>query len=87
MKAMTPDKARREYPDAWGNIQQQIADVRRDSDADVIALSVSIIDVAGVPTLELLTLTDLGAADDDTPASGLRFRAPIATAPATRTLQ
>ncbi|CAM5567487.1 hypothetical protein [Rhodanobacter lindaniclasticus] len=50
MKAMTPDKARREYPDAWGNIQQQIADVRRDSDADVIALSVSIIDVAGVPT-------------------------------------
>lgn len=84
MKAMTPDRARQKYPDAWGNIQQQVDDLRASSGADIIALGVDVIDVEGVPTLELTTLTDLGPVDDDTPASGLRFRAPIAVRPPLR---
>jgi len=78
---MTPDKARAAYPDTWASIQQQVAEVR-DAGADVVPLDVSVIDVKGVPTLELTTLTDFAVADDDAPAAAIRFRAALAERPA-----
>ena len=77
---MTPDKARAQYPDTWASIQQQVAEVRA-AGADVVPLDVRVIDVDGVPTLELTTIADYAVADDDAPASGIRFRAVLAERP------
>ncbi len=88
MKALTPITASQLYPDAWSNILLQMDDLRRDSGADIIALSISVVNVGGVPTLELITLTDLGPADDeDVISSPLRFHAAIAERPALRVVR
>jgi len=78
---MTPDKARIAYPDTWASIQIQLAEVRA-AGADVVPLDVSVIDVDGVPTLELTTLTDFAVAEEDAPAAAIRFRAVLAERPA-----
>ncbi|TPG45515.1 hypothetical protein EAH75_18015 [Rhodanobacter glycinis] len=78
---MTPDKARIAYPDTWASIQQQVAEVRA-AGADVVQLDVRVIDVNGIPTLELTTIADYAVEDDDAPASSIRFRAVLAERPA-----
>ena len=70
--------ARSNHPHSWSEIQSQIAEVKDVSDADIISLAARIILVDGREMLEVITVTDLVEDGDmDTPATGLRFRAPI----------
>ena len=75
---MTPihlNKAEREYPSAWSNIKEQIAYVKQVSDGEFVPVAAAVIDVKGVPMLEVVCMTDLVLADSDEESSAMRFRA------------
>lgn len=79
MKVLSPNTAERDYPSAWSEVQAQVAEIKQVSNADMIALGAAVIDDKGVPTLEVVFLTDLVPVDVDVPATGLRIRVPLNT--------
>lgn len=77
MNPISPRTAQRDYPQAWSEVQAQIAQLKQTSEAAVIPLGAEIIEVEGIRMLEVLCLTDLVTDDTEMPATGLRVRAPL----------
>lgn len=76
---ISPRAAQRAYPQAYAEVERQIAELRSVSDANVIPLGVLIVEENGVQMIEVVCATDLTHGDDDNemPATGMRFLAPI----------
>lgn len=68
-------EAERDYPRAWNNVKEQIAYLKQVSDADLVPFAAEVIDVKGVPMLEVYVMTDLVFADSDKSLNAMRFRA------------
>jgi len=76
----SPGAARRDYPHAWAEVERQIAEVKSCCpDSNIIALGATIIQEQGVQMLQVVCATDFthGDDDDEMPATGMRFLAPI----------
>ena len=69
------NEAQRSYPRAWENFKEQVAHLKQVSDADIVPMTAEIIDVKGVPMLEVICMTDLVLADTDEEFTPMRFRA------------
>lgn len=74
---ISPRAAQRDYPQAYAEVERQIAEVKTVSNADIIALGAIVVEEKGVTMLEVACLTDLVHDDDEMPATGMRFLAPI----------
>lgn len=79
---MTPNAARAKHPHAWKQIESQMDDFRKASDAVLIPLSAQVIEVRGRQELELLAVTDVVTRDSEQPAQGIVFRASLLERPA-----
>jgi hypothetical protein len=77
MKEININEAERDYSCAWSNVKEQMAHLKQVSDADIVPFSAAVIDVKGMPMLEVYCLTDLVAVGSDESANGMRFRAAI----------
>ena len=78
VKLISLRNAQRIHPHSWSEIQSQIAEVRQTSEADIIQLAARIVAVEGHEMLEVVCVTDLVEDGDmETPATGMRFRAPL----------
>lgn len=77
MNAINLNKAQRDYPNTWNNIRDQMAQLKQSSDAEIVPITAAIIEVKGVPTLEVYCMTDLVFADSDEESSAMRFQARI----------
>ena len=75
----SPRAAQRDYPHAWAEIERQIAEVKACSDANIIPLGVRVVVENSAQMIEVVCATDLthGDDDDEMPATGMRFLAPI----------
>jgi len=69
------NEAQRSYPRAWNNVKEQIAYSKQITDGDFVPMTAAIIDVKGVPMLEVICMTDLVLADTDEEFTPMRFRA------------
>ena len=81
MTAINLNKAQHDYPSAWYNIRDQMAQLKQASDADIVPITAAIIEVKGVLTLEVICMTDLVFADSDDESSAMRFQAAIREPP------
>lgn len=75
MNRINLNEAERSYPRAFNNIKEQVAHLKQVSDADIVPMTAAIIEVKGVPMLEVICMTDLVMADTDEEFSPMRFRA------------
>lgn len=69
------NETERNYPHAWKNVKEQIAYVKQTTDGDFVPFSAEVIEVKGVPMLEVYCLTDLVLADSGKSLDAIRFRA------------
>lgn len=69
------NEAQRNYPRAWNNVKEQIAYSKQITDGDFVPFAAEVIDVKGVPMLEVYVMTDLVLADSNESLKAMRFRA------------
>jgi hypothetical protein len=69
------NETERSYPRAWNNVKEQIAYVKQVSDGDFVPFAAEVIDVKGIPMLEVYCMTDLVLADSNESHNAMRFRA------------
>jgi len=69
------NEAERSYPRAWNNVKEQIAYIKTVSDGDFVPFAAEVIDVKGVPMLEVYCMTDLIEAGTGKSLNAMRFRA------------
>ncbi|WP_126537968.1 hypothetical protein [Aerosticca soli] len=74
---LSPRAARNDYPHTWDELKARIAEAKRATDAEIIPLGATIIEIEGVSILEVMCVTDLVADDAEMPATGMRFRVPL----------
>jgi len=74
---LSPRAARNDYPHTWDELKARIAEAKRATDAEIIPLGATIIEIEGVSILEVMCVTDLVADDAEMPASSMRFRVPL----------
>lgn len=75
MMMLDLNEAERSYPRAWNNVKEQIAYVKTVSDGDFVPFAAEVIDVKGVPMLEVTCMTDLVLADSNESLNAMCFRA------------
>jgi hypothetical protein len=75
MMMLDLNEAERNYPRAWGNFKEQIAYMKQSTDGDFVPFAAEVIDVQGVPMLEVYCMTDLVLADSNESLKAMRFRA------------
>jgi hypothetical protein len=56
-------------------VREQIAHMKRSTDGDFVPFAAEVIDVKGVPMLEVYVMSDLVLADSNESLNALRFRA------------
>lgn len=69
------NETERSYPRAWSNVREQIAHMKQSTDGDFVPFAAEVIDVKGVPMLEVYCMTDLVLADSGKSLDAIRFRA------------
>lgn len=69
------NETERSYPRAWSNVREQIAHMKQNTDGDFVPFAAEVIDVKGVPMLEVYCMTDLVLADSGKSLDAIRFRA------------